>query len=82
MYNGMLPSGSATGDMPGVLDHEAYGPFSTKYGSFDSAKTTYFCFVVFNTDSAIASFNPSSTPFAIHSNKNFRNMTLNWYIPD
>ena len=82
MYNGMLPSGSTTGDMPGVLDYDAYGPFSTKYGSFDSAKTTYFCFVVFNTDSAIASFNPSSTPFAIHSNKNFRDMTLNWFIPD
>lgn len=81
-YNGMLPASATTGDMPGVLDHESYGPFSTKYGTFDSNKTTYFCFLVFNTDTAIASFNSSTTPFAIHSNKNFIDMTLNWFIPD
>ena len=77
-YNGMLPASATTGDMPGVLDHESYGPFSTKYGTFDSNKTTYFCFLVFNTDTAIASFNSSTTPFAIHSNKNF----IDWFIPD
>ena len=80
-YNGMLPASATTGDMPGVLDHESYGPFSTKYGSFDSSKNTYFGFLVFNTDTAIASFDSSTTPFAIHSNKNFTDMTLNWFIP-
>ena len=81
-YNGMLPAGSTTGDMPGVLDHESYGPFSTQYGTFDSTKTTYFGFLVLNSDSDLATFNPSSTKFGIHSNKNFIDMTLNWYIPD
>ena len=81
-YNGMLTAAQTTGDMPGTLDHEALGPFSTKYGTFDSTKATYFGFLVLNNPADLATFNPNSTGYGIHSNSNFRNMTLNWFIPD
>jgi hypothetical protein len=68
--------------MPGILDHESLGPFSTKYGTFDSTKTTYFGFLVFNSDTDLATFDPNSTGYGIHSNTNFRDMTLNWFIPE
>jgi hypothetical protein len=80
-YNGMLNASQTTGDMPGILDHEALGPFSTKYGTFDSTKTTYFGFLVFNSDTDLATFDPNSTGYGIHSNSNFKDMTLNWFIP-
>lgn len=80
-YNGMLPADQTTGDMPGILDHESLGPFSTKYGTFDSTKTTYFGFLVFNSDTDLATFDPNSTGYGIHSNSNFKDMTLNWFIP-
>ena len=79
MYNGMLAADQTTGDMPGVLDYQAYGPFSTKYGMFDSTKTTYFGFLVLNNAADLATFNPSSTKYAIHSNQYFQDMTLNWF---
>ena len=78
-YNGTLPSGVDAGDMPGTLDHDSLGPCTCKYGTFDTTQNTYFGFLVLNNTSHLSTFNPSSTPFAIHSNTNFRNMTLNWY---
>lgn len=81
-YNGTLTAQQTTGDMPGILDHESLGPFSTKYGTFDSPKTTYFGFLVFNSDTDLATFDPNSTGYGIHSNSNFKDMTLNWFIPE
>lgn len=81
-YNGTLPSGQDKGDMPGTLDHETYGPFECRYGTFDSTKQVYFGFLVLNDPSHLSGFNPASTKFGIHSNNNFIDMTLNWYIPN
>ena len=78
MYNGMLTASQTAGDMSGTLDHEAYGPFTTKCGTFDSTKSTYFGFLVLNDPSALVNFSGTTTPFAIHSNQYFRDMTLNW----
>jgi hypothetical protein len=78
-YNGMLTAAQTTGDMPGTLDHEALGPFSTKYGTFDSSMTTYFGFLVLNDPADLATFDPYSTGYGIHSNQYFKDMTLNWF---
>lgn len=80
-YNGMLDANTAAGDMPGTLDYESYGPFSCLYGTYDSSKTTYFGFIVLNDPANITSFDPATTGFGIHSNSNFRDMVLNWFIP-
>ena len=81
-YNGMLPAGTDTGDMPGTLDHELYGTFGCIYGTYDTAKSVYFGFLVLNDPSDLAGFNPATKKFGIHSNTNFKDMTLNWYSPD
>lgn len=78
-YNGMLTAAQTTGDMPGTLDHETLGPFSTKYGTFDSSMATYFGFLVLNNPADLATFDPYSTGYGIHSNQYFRDMTLNWF---
>ena len=78
-YNGMLTAAQSAGDMPGTLDHVALGPFSTKYGTFDSSKTTYFGFLVLNDPADLSTFDPTSTGYGIHSNQYFQDMTLNWF---
>lgn len=80
-YNGMLPAGTAQGDMAGTLDHELYGPFTCKFGTFDPTKPVYFCFVVLNNPADIESFDSATTAFAIHSNQYFVTFPLNWFIP-
>lgn len=80
-YNGMLPADVTAGDMPGVLDYEALGPFSTKYGTFDPSGATYFGFLVLNNPADLGTFNPNSTGYGIHSNQYFVDMTLSWLIP-
>lgn len=80
-YNGMLPAGTAQGDMAGTLDHELYGPFTCKYGTFDSTKPVYFCFLVLNDPANIEAFDSATTAFGIHSNQYFQNFSLNWFIP-
>lgn len=48
-YNGMLPAGQANTDMPGTMDYNTYGPFCREYGTYVSAQTVYFVFLVTNT---------------------------------
>lgn len=80
-YNGMLPADVTAGDMPGVLDYETLGTFSTKYGTFDPSGATYFGFLVLNDPADLGTFNPNSTGYGIHSNQYFADMTLSWLIP-
>ena len=80
-YNGMLTASQTAGDMPGTLDETIIGDFTCKYGTFDSTKQVYFGFLVLNDNADLASFDPTTTPFAIHSNSNFLNCNLSWYIP-
>lgn len=79
-YNGMLTATQTAGDMPGTLDETVLGDFTCKYGTFDSTKQVYFGFLVLNNPSDLISFNPNNE-FAIHSNSNFLNCNLSWYIP-
>lgn len=82
-YNGTLNASTTAGDMPGTLDHERYGTLTTRYGTFDSAKSEYLGFLVLNNSAYITAFDPATTPFAIHSNTNFSaSMPINWYIPE
>lgn len=80
-YNGTLPSGTDAGDMPGTLDETIIGNFTCKYGIFDSTKQVYFGFLVLNTVADWNTFNIATTPYAIHSNTNFKNCDLSWYNP-
>ena len=79
-YNGMLTASQTAGDMPGTLDETVLGDFTCKYGTFDSTKQVYFGFLVLNDPDDLISFDPNNE-FAIHSNSNFLNCNLSWYIP-
>lgn len=80
MYNGMLTASQSAGDMPGTLDYSAYGPMDKEFGgTFDPNEDIYFGFLVLNAP-IDSSFSCASTPFGIHSNNNFRNSVINWFI--
>ena len=80
-YNGMLTAAQTAGDMPGTLDYGTYGPMSFEYGTYGGGDT-YFGFLVVNDPAVISNgtFNPSTTPFGIHSNTNFRDSVINWFV--
>lgn len=79
MYNGMLTAAQSTGDMPGTLDYSTYGPMDKEFGTFDSTRVVYFGFLVLNSP-INSSFDWTTTPYGIHSNKNFRNAVINWFV--
>jgi hypothetical protein len=77
--NGSLAVNQGNTDMPGTLDYTSYGPFSLEFGSYDSAGTVYFCFLV--TSSPISSsFNLSTDPYGVLFNSNFKtDAGLRWF---
>jgi hypothetical protein len=77
----MLTASQTAGDMPGTLDETVLEDFTCKYGTFDSSKQVYFGFLVLNNTADLATLDISTTPYAIHSNSNFKNASLSWYIP-
>lgn len=79
MYNGMLTSSQSAGDMPGTLDYSAYGPMDKEFGEYTPGWHTYFGFLVLNAP-IDNSFSWASTPFGIHSNTNFRDSVINWFV--
>lgn len=83
MYNGMLTSSQSAGDMPGTLDYSAYGPMDKEFGgTFDPNEDIYFGFLVVNDPDLISdgTFDVGADAFGIHSNTNFRNSVINWFI--
>jgi hypothetical protein len=77
--NGSLTVSQGNTDMPGTLDAGTYGPFSLEFGSYDSAGTVYFCFLVTN-DPISSSFDLSSTPYGVLYNSNFKtDAGLRWF---
>lgn len=69
--NGSLAYNQGNTDMPGTLDYSTYGAFAHEFGTYDSAGTVYFCFLV--TDVPISSsFNLSSSPYGVLFNYNFK----------
>ena len=77
--NGSLTVSQGNTDMPGTLDYSTYGPFSLEFGSYDSAGTVYFCFLVTN-DPISSSFDLSSTPYGVLFNSNFKtDAGLRWF---
>lgn len=69
--NGSLTVSQGNTDMPGTLDYSTYGSFSLEFGTYDSAGTVYFCFLVTNNPIS-SSFNLSSTPYGVLYNSNFK----------
>ena len=69
--NGNLAYNQGNTDMPGTLDYSTYGPFAHEFGTYDSAGTVYFCFLVTN-DPISSSFNLSSSPYGVLFNSNFK----------
>jgi hypothetical protein len=47
-YNGHLGASTSAGDMPGTLSYDNFGPTDQHFGTYDSSKTVYFCFLVTN----------------------------------
>lgn len=47
-YNGHLNASTSAGDMPGTLSYDNFGPTDQHFGTYDSSKTVYFCFLVTN----------------------------------
>lgn len=82
MYNGMLTSSQSAGDMPGTLDYSAYGPMDKEFGTFDPDEDIYFGFLVVNNPDLISdgTFDQGADAFGIHSNTNFRDSVINWFI--
>lgn len=79
MYNGTLSASESRGDMPGTLDYSTYGPMDKEFGTFDSTRDVYFGFLVLNSP-IDGTFDWSTTPYGIHSNTNFRNSVINWFV--
>ena len=78
--NGSLTVSQGNTDMPGTLDYSTYGPFSLEFGSYDSAGTVYFCFLVTN-DPISSSFDLSSSPYGVLFNSNFKtDAGLRWFV--
>ncbi len=77
--NGSLTISQGNTDMPGTLDYGTYGPFSLEFGTYDSAGTVFFCFLV--TSSPISSsFNLSTDPYGVLYNNNFKtDAGLRWF---
>lgn len=81
-YNGMLTSSQSAGDMPGTLDYSTYGPMDKEFGTYYSGYDVYFGFLVVNNSRLISEgvFDPSRDAFGIHSNSNFKDSVINWFI--
>lgn len=77
--NGSLTISQGNTDMPGTLDYSTYGPFALEFGSYNSAGTVYFCFLVTN-DPISSSFDLSSSPYGVLYNSNFKtDAGLRWF---
>jgi hypothetical protein len=77
--NGSLTVSQGNTDMPGTLDYSTYGPFSLEFGTYDSAGTVFFCFLVTN-DPISSSFNLSTDPYGVLYNSNFKtDAGLRWF---
>ena len=77
--NGSLTVSQGNTDMPGTLDYSTYGPFSLEFGTYESAGTVCFCFLVTN-EPISSSFDLSSTPYGMLFNANFKtDAGLRWF---
>ena len=78
--NGSLRVGQGNTDMPGTLDYSTYGTFEYEFGTYDSAGTVYFCFLVTN-GPIDSSFKLSFYPYGVLYNSNFKtDAGLRWFV--
>lgn len=77
-YNGYRSSSQSTGDMPGTLSYENYGPMDQHFGTYDSTKNVYFGFLVTNVP--MSSWQGLTDAYGIHGNDYFQNTTLKWFV--
>lgn len=76
--NGHLDVGQGNTDMPGVLDYTSYGPIAREYGTYDSTKDVYFCFLVTNVP--IENWNGLTDAYGYLYNSNFKtDAGLRWF---
>lgn len=77
-YNGKLDASATAGDMPGTLSYDNYGVTDLHYGTYDSSKQVYFCFLVTNV--APDSWQGLSDAYALQGN-NFYKATqdIKWF---
>lgn len=77
-YNGKLDASATAGDMPGTLSYDNYGATDLHYGTYDSSKQVYVCFLV--TNAAPDSWQGLSDAYALQGN-NFYNASqdFKWF---
>lgn len=68
--NGSLTYNQGNTDMPGTLDYSTYGAFAHEFGTYDSAGTVYFCFLVTNVP--IENGFGLTDPYGVLFNSNFK----------
>lgn len=77
-YNGHLGASTSAGDMPGTLSYDNFGPTDQHFGTYDSSKTVYFCFLVTNV--TIDNWGGLTDAYGIQGNNYYQTpITIKWF---
>lgn len=77
-YNGKLDASATAGDMPGTLSYDNYGATDLHYGTYDSSKQVYVCFLV--TNAAPDSWQGLSDAYALQGNNFYKeSLDFKWF---
>jgi len=77
-YNGHLNASTSAGDMPGTLSYDNFGPTDQHFGTYDSSKTVYFCFLVTNV--TIDNWGGLTDAYGIQGNNYYQTpITIQWF---
>ena len=77
-YNGHLDASTSAGDMPGTLSYDNFGPTDQHFGTYDSTKTVYFCFLVTNV--TIDNWGGLTDAYGIQGNNYYQTpITIKWF---
>jgi hypothetical protein len=77
-YNGHLNASTSAGDMPGTLSYDNFGATDQHFGTYDSSKTVYFCFLVTNV--TIDNWGGLTDAYGIQGNNYYQTpITIKWF---
>lgn len=77
-YNGHLNASTSAGDMPGTLSYDNFGATDQHFGTYDSSKTVYFCFLVTNV--TIDNWGGLTDAYGIQGNNYYKTpITIKWF---
>jgi hypothetical protein len=77
-YNGHLNASTSAGDMPGTLSYDNFGATDQHFGTYDSSKNVYFCFLVTNV--TIDNWGGLTDAYGIQGNNYYQTpITIKWF---